>query len=93
MTPAFRCKNCGRLEPAEHAGERSVPCACSVCGCGVSFDQRSGLPKFDPENWEVLAEATPERLADLGLTEVAKHEHDGKGDVPPRQTIAVHGVT
>jgi len=32
---AFRCRACGRLHEAEHAGENEVPHACSVCGAGV----------------------------------------------------------
>lgn len=34
---AFRCKNCGRLHEAGHAGELPHPAACQVCGCGVVF--------------------------------------------------------
>lgn len=85
MLPAFRCKNCGRYETAEHAGERSTPCACSVCGAGVSFDPRSGLRKFEPENWEILAKATQYRLNELGLDEIAKHS--GTADVEPRHVM------
>jgi hypothetical protein len=107
MKHAFRCKNCGRLEHADHAGDNELPHSCRVCGAGVTigFDPLSlhkelvalvpagqslteeeiraaalklyaklnSLPPktFQPGNWEVLADATPERLAALGL----KHDH------------------
>lgn len=32
---AFRCKQCGRLHEAEHAGDNELPHACQVCGEGV----------------------------------------------------------
>ena len=35
MKYTFRCKNCGHLHCAEHAGENQVPHACCVCGKGV----------------------------------------------------------
>lgn len=34
---AFRCRNCGQLEEAGHAGEHWHPHACRVCGAGVAF--------------------------------------------------------
>ncbi len=34
---AFRCRNCGYLESAEHAGESAVPHSCRVCHRGVVF--------------------------------------------------------
>ena len=102
---AFRCRNCGRLHEAGHAGEHEVPHACRVCGAGVVFrhqelaaDLQAALEtgdkdkakrlaaevgRCDPaskrlvsDNWEVLAEATPERLTELGLTpeQVEAHE-------------------
>jgi hypothetical protein len=45
-----------------------------------------------PGNWEVLADATPERLAELGVTEAIRHEpfetvHTKVGE---RQVIHVH---
>jgi predicted nucleic acid-binding Zn-ribbon protein len=72
---AFRCKNCGHLHPAEHAGESDLPHGCVVCGAGVMFSPR-GVKSLDADNWEVLADATPERLEELGLApeEVARHE-------------------
>ncbi len=99
---SFRCKTCGHLEPATHAGDQTVPHACSVCGCGVRFGgdhaafaaalraaktdaeikslcdahSRQGTIKtLVPDNWEVLADAKPERLKELGLTaaEVERH--------------------
>lgn len=71
---AFRCKSCGHLEPAVHAGENLVPHACSVCSEGVSFN-RKGVKEFNADNWEVLADCTPERLTELGLepAHVCKH--------------------
>lgn len=84
---AFRCNTCGHLEKAEVAGERSTPCACSACGAGVSFDTRSGLRKFEPQNWEILAKATQFRLDELGLGSVIKH--NGTEDVEPRHAIDV----
>ena len=64
--PAFRCKNCGHLESAEHAGENETPAACSVCGAGITFSVR-GIKNLMPENWEVLHLAETERLKQLGL--------------------------
>src|SRR6185437_12396832 len=48
---------------------------CPVCGGGVTFSPQ-GVKTIHPESWEVLADATPERLAELGLTpaEVERHE-------------------
>lgn len=74
MTPTFRCRACGHLDAADHAGECAHPHACRVCGAGVSFDPKTGAKKIDPENWEILADATPERLEELGVAEVARHE-------------------
>jgi hypothetical protein len=34
---AFRCRSCGRLEEAGHAGEHFHPHACRVCNAGVVF--------------------------------------------------------
>lgn len=107
---SFRCKNCGRLHEAGHAGEDVHPHACRVCGKGVVFvheeladelakaidagntgealrltrDIKACNPaskRLVPENWEVLADATPDRLAELGLTpeQVEKHQPWPKG--------------
>lgn len=40
---AFRCKKCGHLVHAEHAGENLLPHSCPVCKAGVSqpIDQAS----------------------------------------------------
>lgn len=70
--PAFRCKGCGHLESAEAAGENAVPMACSVCGEGVRFNA-CGVKSAAPENWEVLADAGPERLAAIGVESVVRH--------------------
>jgi hypothetical protein len=64
---AFRCKNCGYLCHGEVAGQNSLPHACTVCGCGVRFTE-TGLKVHQRDNWEVLADCTPERLAELGVT-------------------------
>jgi hypothetical protein len=78
---AFRCKTCGHLHAAGHAGENDIPHACAVCGAGVSFTPR-GTKTFQPDNWEVLADATPERLAELGLVPEQVARHAGKGGKP-----------
>ena len=72
---AFRCKNCGRLHAAECAGVNLLPTACEVCGAGVVFAP-NGTRTNKPDNWELLADATPERLAELGISadQVAKSE-------------------
>ena len=71
---SFRCKQCGHLAPSAHAGEARLPHRCPVCGGGVAFSPQ-GVKALRPENWEVLADATPGRLAELGLTaaEVERH--------------------
>ena len=65
---AFRCKQCGRLHAGADAGELSFPTRCRVCDA--------------QGKWEVLADATPERLAELGLSsaDVAKHTPARKED-------------
>jgi hypothetical protein len=59
--PAFRCQKCGHLCGPEQAGIFQTPTRCSVC---------------DSPSFEVLAQADPERLAELGLSpeQVAHHE-------------------
>ncbi len=71
---AFCCRNCGHLEDCAHAGENAVPAACRACSAGVVFSPK-GIRTFQPENWETLADAAPERLTELGLTpaDVSKH--------------------
>lgn len=102
---AFRCKKCGHLEAAEHAGDMAVPLSCSCCGAGVVFRVRElaeemkapgvtaerlqelaaliakcapSEKRFDPDNWEVLADAASERLAELGLKhcDICSHDHE-----------------
>lgn len=104
--PAFRCKTCGHLEHAGHAGENAVPHACSVCGAGISYGPEKQKMEHiiseagkgrnpaelmeelrrllanpnkaaDPDNWEVLADAPPERLKELGLGDVRIIRHEG----------------
>ncbi len=74
---AFRCKTCGHLHAAAHAGENALPNCCIVCGAGGSFTP-AGIRQLHHENWEVLAVATPERLTELGLTaaDVVRHAPD-----------------
>jgi hypothetical protein len=97
MTLAFRCKSCGHLHHAEHAGDNVLPHSCLVCGRGVrhgpdfeniaarlikpdlSAEERKELAAeiaaaqnnltktLQPDNWEVLADCTPEQLKDYGL--------------------------
>lgn len=74
---AFRCKNCGYLHPADHAGESDLPHGCVVCGAGVVFSPR-GVKSLDADNWEVLADAALERLAELGLAPEQVVRHEGK---------------
>lgn len=76
---AFRCNTCGQLVEAEAAGERSLPAACPQCGHGVRFDPLTGIKSYVDENWEVLADADDDRIAELeayGLTpdQVVAHE-------------------
>jgi phage FluMu protein Com len=121
---AFRCKNCGHLVHAEHAGENELPHACPVCKAGVAFvleepaqkradaimaeltnpglDREKGialarelsaLPRkkaLQPDNWEVLAQATPERLKELGLDEcdVCAHQPEKITDPVERQRVS-----
>lgn len=76
MTPvSFRCRQCGHLVTSAHAGEARLPHRCPVCGGGVVFSPQ-GVKTLRPENWEVLADAAPERLAELGLTaaDVERHQ-------------------
>lgn len=76
MKYAFRCRNCNSLEPAALAGERDVPIKCPTCGAGVKWEIDAGgnpIKTELPENWEVLADATPERLATI-------HEYHGGSD-------------
>jgi len=91
---AFRCKFCGYLEGADHAGERNLPLACRVCNGGVKFHPRTGQKSPDPDNWEVLADCTPERLAELGLTAGRVCRHEGKCDksVEEGKTVEVHAT-
>lgn len=98
MKYAFRCKTCGRLHAAEHAGENEIPHACCVCGSGVQYgpnfkdiatrlcdpaltpEQRTAIAQevaaaqnnlvktYQLDNWEVLADCTPEQLKEYGLS-------------------------
>lgn len=117
MKYAFRCKTCGRLHAAEHAGENEIPHACCVCGSGVQYgpnfkdiatrlcdpaltpEQRTAIAQevaaaqnnlvktYQLDNWEVLADCTPEQLKEYGLVadDVERHiASDPRGfQVPP----------
>lgn len=87
--PAFRCRACGHLEAAASAGEHAVPAACSACGEGVKFSAR-GIKSGNPDNWEVLADAPPARLKELGLGQVARHA--GKGEAPDGRHVHATAV-
>lgn len=82
---AFRCKTCGFLEVSDHAAENATPHACRVCGEGVAYHPKTGKRTVDADNWEVLADASPERLAELGLTpgQVERHERWPTGSNRP----------
>ncbi len=59
MAVAFQCRNCGRLEEPDHAGDHEVPRGCRVCGKGVHFEiDDGGNPQAidDTDNWTVLAD-------------------------------------
>lgn len=77
MSFAFRCKNCGRLETSDNAGESDTPHACVVCGCGVQFDSKTGLKVRQKENWEVLAECDDARLNEIGVSREDIKVHTG----------------
>jgi len=70
----FRCKTCGHLHNSACAGIRTTPTACIVCGAGVTFTP-SGTKTYQSDNWEILADATPERLTELGLTAADVDRH------------------
>lgn len=87
---AFRCNKCGRLHTSADAAEAAHPHCCRLCGAGVKFSE-SGVKTASSENWEVLADATPERLAELGLApdDVERHERWARGEVRASQNIEV----
>lgn len=82
MKYAFKCKNCGALEPAGNAGEREKPRACHVCGAGVKYsvnESGTGVTQADdPGNWIVLADATDKELKASGLAAKDVEVHKGK---------------
>lgn len=93
MPFSFRCNNCGRLHESHHAGIRALPTSCDICGAGVTFDEK-GNKTHKRDNWEILSEAKPERLAELGLKpeDVTPHirvseEDDIKNDLVRIDTI------
>lgn len=82
MAHAFRCKNCGRLETSDNAGESDVPHACCACGSGVAFDSKTGIKTLVKDNWEVLALCDEARLTELGLSQENVCAHVGKSCDP-----------
>jgi hypothetical protein len=128
MKKAFRCKTCGFLTHANHAGEQAVPYACQVCHAGVEFNAQdvevrdaikdkliiaaragdsaamNGLIRqlhniplkktFNPDNWEVLADAKPERLKQIGLStsDVERHVPAKKGENREPKNISAVAV-
>lgn len=63
MKYAFRCKNCGHLHHADHAGLNDLPHSCCVCGKGVetgfdpkAFAERLRKPMTDQERLALAEE-------------------------------------
>lgn len=82
---AFKCRNCGTLEPPEVAGELEHPAACHICGHGVRFDQFTGLRSLEPDNWIVLADLEG---ADLeAFNEFHRLDPDLHAIVPPKDPL------
>jgi len=83
---AFKCKNCGAVAPAGHAGENDVPAACVSCRAGVKFEANPDGVGFtithQPENWIKLWELSDAELKKAGLTRNQIEEHKGKGAAP-----------
>lgn len=79
---AFRCRNCGALEPPEAAGERELPGACHICGHGVRFDPLTGVKSYDATNWDVLTELPPAERDRL----LKFHRLEAAAFVKPRPT-------
>lgn len=89
---AFRCKNCGHLEAASHAGENLKPHACAVCSSGVSFNPKTGAKVFDISNWEILASCTQDHLLSLGLDgQVERHIPFEKPNNPVKRKASFGG--
>ena len=74
MKYAFRCNKCGRLHTSEEAAEAAHPGSCRVCGAGVKFEP-NGTKTLDKDNWEILADAKPKRLTELGLSKDQVEQH------------------
>lgn len=89
---AFRCLNCGSLEPSDLAGEAAVPLTCPTCKAGVRwFLNTVGQPQaeFQPQNWQTLWALSDAELAPLleqyGITRDQIVEH------VPFRTIQTRG--
>ncbi len=77
MAYAFRCKNCGHLEPAAHAGECALPHACSVCGAGVTFGPEK---KKVEELLQGFADKTPAETAEALMKLMANPDKKAQPD-------------
>lgn len=75
MTYGFRCKACGHLHAAEHAGECELPHGCVVCGGGVVFHHSELAKQLTREG------ITSAEIADLA-TQIAKCDPASKRLVP-----------
>ena len=84
---AFKCANCGTLEPPEAAGELEVPAKCHICGKGAHFDTDTGVRVLDPDNWIVLADLEGKALKDLH--DFHRFDPDQHKIVGPRQAAPV----
>lgn len=91
---AFRCKACGQFETSGQACEEFTPHACPACGAGVSYNSKTGKKIIHPENWEVLADCSAERLAELGLDgQVERHEPLARAQNTPKMlSVATENV-
>jgi hypothetical protein len=88
---AFRCRTCGRLEAAGHAGDNQVPHACRVCCAGVSFCPRTGTRKLHLDNWEVLADCSTDRLTELEISpeQVERHTPSNAHGFTNRPSVSI----
>lgn len=86
---AFRCtgtlrdgSTCGKLVPAEVAGDNPVPSKCPVCGQGTKVDPDTGRWLPVEGHWQVLSElddgSFAEHTAYYGITRDDVEEHPVK---------------
>lgn len=74
---AFRCKNCGKLHPPEHAGENLVPHSCVCCGKGVEFEHQRLTAKLR----SLIADGKPKE-AEAVIDELSKCDPATKRLIP-----------